>query len=186
MLALFGALAAGLFAYYSQYQTNKSNVRLARETMAANQASADRQMRFQEEMSNTAVRRQVADYTAAGFNPLMALPGGADVPGGASATMSAPQIQDPFGGAISSARQAGMAKLDFEKSKADLAYTKSLTNKADVEAKVASKGVPEADIKNRLYDWINDKVDSLGTTAKDFKQRRDLYTEPKKTNIRLH
>jgi hypothetical protein len=53
-----------------------------------NQNSANRQMRFQKEMSNTAWQRAVKDMKAAGINPILAAKTGpASSPSGASATM---------------------------------------------------------------------------------------------------
>lgn len=51
----------------------------------ASYKSAQKQMQFQREMSNTAIQRQMADMRKAGINPILAAKyGGASTPGGAS------------------------------------------------------------------------------------------------------
>lgn len=68
----------------STQDANQQNIELARENRA-----------WQEDMSNTAHQREMADLKAANLNPILAAGGGASTPGGDSATVEAPQVQMP-------------------------------------------------------------------------------------------
>lgn len=121
-----------------------------RETNAVNAQMADKQMYFQERLANTAHQRQVADLKKAGLNPILSAGGvGAATPQGAMS-----QAQNPNAGLAATAFEAAKSYAEMKNLKRQTELLEAQTRKTNVDAKVATKGIPEADLKNKLYDAI--------------------------------
>ena len=84
LLAAASSIAAPIANFFSQQETNRTNVDMA-----------NNQMNFQQAMDKTKHQREVADLKAAGLNPTLSAGGSPGVPSGASATLQAPQIAMP-------------------------------------------------------------------------------------------
>lgn len=92
---------------------------------AANVHIANKQMRFQERMSNTAHQREVKDLIAAGLHPsLSSRFGGASTPGGSGIGLS-----NPMDGLVSSAVQSKQWELNKATTEAQIDNLAAQTNK---------------------------------------------------------
>jgi len=110
------SLLGGFLGYRGQQATN-----------AAQQQMSERQMQFQEDMSNTAYQRVVKDLQAAGLNPMLAYSqGGASTPGGAM-----PVLGNAVAAGVSSAQATMQGVSAFQNILQSQAQTSNIEAQTD-------------------------------------------------------
>lgn len=142
----------------------------------ANARQAQKQMDFQERMSNTQWQRGVADMKKAGLNPALAYQqGGASAPQGASA-----QMQNTIGNATNSAMAAYQMKAQVDATRAQTVKT---MNESDAVKWKLENDKWQAQWLNAML-MNNASVNAAESSFKSTPEYTSLLAEQARANLR--
>lgn len=175
-LAVTGGILGPLLQYQGTRETNQANIDISNAATAANLAEAEKNRAWQEKMSSTAHQREVQDLIKAGINPMIGSQTGASTPSGGQGTAIAAKLENPLAGAsgwlnsaVDSMKTLGEIKLQDKQAK----LLEAQTVKTGVETEVGKRNLPEAQIKNKIYNYLNKKVDQFSNSSAWEQMKRD-------------